>query len=188
MDKIDFYSIVDRAFDKDTRPTWLAKMVNRPNSFYYYRAFVNLTRYMQPELVVELGTNKGVGALHFKHGCPEAKVITVDINLSANAKLLASQDILHPVSDSVDYAKLVDDVSVDILFIDTNSWAVEDSQVSYGRVTEEIEAWFPKMKPGGIILFDDIRLNDGMFQAWDELIGCKVKELHPCVSFGVLFI
>ncbi len=191
MDKVGFLGVVKRAFDMDTRPEWLAKMVDRPSSFRYYRVFVTLARYMQPELIVELGTNKGTGALHFKHGCPEAKVITVDIYVSANDNLLAEHGIYHPISDSADYASLVDDGRVDILFIDTNSCAAENPQVSYGRITEEIEAWLPKMKPGGIILFDDIRFNEGMLQAWDELEGNKleVRELHPPnVSFGVLLL
>lgn len=190
MDKIDFYSIVDRAFYVDTRPIWLSRMVDRPDSFRYYRVFVTLAKYMQPELIVELGTNKGVGAFHFKYGCPAAKAFTVDLYLSAKDKLLADQGIIHSVSDSVDYAKLVDDGSVDILFVDTNCCVKGNPQTSYSMVVEETEAWLPKMKPGGIILFDDIHLNSGRHQAWNELEGNKleVKELHPCVSFGVLFI
>ena len=191
MDKVEFLDSVKRAYESDDRPKWLVDMVGGPTSFRYYRVFADLARYMQPKLVIELGTNSGVGALHFKHGCPEAKVITVDIKLSYKQKLIAEQGVIHPVADAVDYAKLVDDGSVDILFIDTNNCTFdEDPQVSYTLLTEELEAWLPKMKPGGIILFDDIRNNEGMTQAWNELEGDKleVKELHPCVSFGVLFI
>lgn len=188
MNRKTFLEIIARK--GEDRPEWLKEMVGRPASFRYYRAFAFLAKETNPKLIVELGTNTGAGALHFRHGSKTARIVTVDVNPCPRSKLLRDQNIEHPISDSVAYAKQEKDGSVDILYIDTNFGVKGKPEISYALLTREITAWLPKMRPGGIVLFDDIHLNEGMNQAWDELEGNKfeAKEMHPCVSFGVLLV
>lgn len=191
MDKKTIESIIARAHDEDDRPEWLQKMVGRPASFRYYRAFVLLAKETDPELIVEIGTNTGAGALHFRHGSESARIITVDINKSPKHGLLAKQNIEHVVCDSAQYASQVEDGSVDILFIDGGH--------TYAQLMADVTAWIPKMKEGGIVLLDDVRLKEypagvptGMSEAWEEIEvqGDKfeVVGMHNCVSFGVLLV
>jgi hypothetical protein len=56
--------------------------------------------------------------------------------------------------------------SVDLCFIDT----LHD----YDLVSLETKLWLPKMKRGGMLLFDDITLNEGMRKFWGELNLPKV--------------
>jgi predicted O-methyltransferase YrrM len=174
---------------RDDRPKCLKDIVRRPKSFHYYKLFVRLARAMNPDLIIELGTAQGVGALHFRQGTKTAKIITVDIVRSLLTKdRLLVHDIKGIICDAVEYADWVGDGSVDILFIDTNM-NKENEPGAYKLLTDELDAWLPKMKPGGIVLFDDIR-NGDMFKAWEELEGDKqeVRALHPALSFGVLFL
>jgi len=189
MDRKRFLEIMENAKRVDDRPKVLRDLVRRPKSFHYYKLFVHLACAMQAKLIIELGTSQGVGALHFKHGAPAAKVITVDIVITPKTKdRLFAHDIEGVICDAVEYADWVADDSVDILFIDTNMCKTNEPE-AYDLLTRELGAWLPKMKPGSVVLFDDIR-NGNMFQAWEELDGDKLEvgELHPSLSFGVLFL
>jgi len=67
-----------------------------------------------------------------------------------------------------------DDNSVDLLHI--------DGLHTYDAVREDFENWYPKVAPGGIVLFHDIcaRIKDfGAWRYWDEL-----DRSHPhCFKF-----
>lgn len=61
-------------------------------------------------------------------------------------------------------AKKFDDDSIDLLHI--------DGLHTYEAVKEDFETWYPKVKPGGIILFHDVeaRIKDfGAWRFWNEL-------------------
>jgi len=182
MDRERFLEIVENAKRVDDRPTVLKNLVRRPKSFHYYKLFVHLACAMNPELIVELGCAAGTGALHFKHGAPQARVITVDIKMAKLTRdRLDAHDIERVICDSTEYAKQIEDGTVDICFIDADH--------TYQAFKADTEAWLPKMKPGGIILFDDVRMGK-ISDAWEELDGDKleVRELHASYSFGVLFV
>jgi predicted O-methyltransferase YrrM len=163
---------------------------------------------MNPDLIVELGTNTGAGALHFRHGSPTTKITTIDITKTSphRCTLIEQANIEYIIKDSVEAASQVDD-KIDIIFYDANH--------EYSNVMAEAAAWMPKMKEGGIALFDDIHYDiekrkegqtyiseynkllkqgeaTGMYRAWTEIIekygkeAFEVKELHPSVSFGVI--
>jgi predicted O-methyltransferase YrrM len=189
MDKIALQDMIARAHDKDDRPEWLRKMVGRPASFKYYRTFVLLARELVPEFIVEIGTNQGTGALHFRHGSPKPRILTIDIHKSAKHELIAKHNIEQVVCESAQYATQIEDKSIDILFIDGGH--------TYAQLIADVTAWIPKMKEGGIVLLDDVRLAEypigiptGMSEAWDEIEveGDKfeVEGMHNCAGFGVI--
>ena len=192
MDKKTFLELIEKTKAVDDRPENMKRLIRRPNSFHYYKLFVHLARDTDPQLIVELGTNQGVGALHFRYGNKTAKIITVDIKRTEKiTNRLRDHDIIGVISDATEYANFVDDKSVDILFIDANHL--------YEDVKADTAAWIPKMAPGGIILWDDIWLKEyplgvetGMRRFWDELEidGDKFecKYLHPSVNFGVALL
>ncbi|MDH3267333.1 MAG: class I SAM-dependent methyltransferase [Ignavibacteria bacterium] len=160
-------------------PEFIERMIRRKENKYYPFLY-HLAKLTKPKFVVELGTNKGTGALHFKFGYPEAIVITID-KVQFNQRFLLKQNIYATKSDTRDSQNLFFVLNkVDILFI--------DSLHTYAQVVAELELWGSQIKENGILLMDDIRLNTGMTEAWN-LIELKdkfeFKELHPAVSFGV---
>lgn len=72
--------------------------------------------------------------------------------------------------DSVEMAKLVPDHSLTLVNIDGDH--------SYGGVVSDIYAWFPKLKPGGVMAFHDYEnTNYGVKRAVNEF--CKATyEIH----------
>lgn len=71
------------------------------------------------------------------------------------------------LQDSIKAANLYDDGSVDFVYLDTEH--------SYERVSEEIKAWYSKVKPQGTIGGDDFNWNDrgdgGVRRAIEEQFG-----------------
>jgi len=207
MDKQLFLDIIETGFKTDYRPQWLKDMVPRVN-WHYYHALNVLAKQTNPKLLVELGTKTGTGALHFRFGSPTAKIITVDIERPIHPRFTAKMDekeIQAVICDSTKYAEQVENGTVDILFIDANH--------IYKSLMADITAWIPKMAPGGIVLIDDIHLdeiitrkhhsvaihgqlgtNTDMTKAWNEIVkrqygqAFEVRKLHPSYSFGVLLL
>jgi len=192
MDRERFMELVELTKTVDERPKVLRDLIRRPNSFHYYKLFVHLGQQTHPELIVELGTNQGVGALHFRHGTKDARIITVDIKRTQKIEdRLFAHNVEGVICDATEYAAQVEDGTVDICFIDANHL--------YEDVKSDTHAWLPKMKKGGIMLFDDVWLEEypvgvktGMRRFWDELEGdfekFEVKYLHPSVNFGVVLV
>jgi len=97
-------------------------------------------------VIVEVGTVGGGTSAHIARYCPQIrKLYAVDI-----VKPDAAIDVMHTVphlefvhSDSVLAAKRFDDKSIDLVFIDADH--------SAKGVFADLQAWVPKIKPGGVI-------------------------------------
>ena len=66
------------------------------------------------------------------------------------------------------------DDSIDLLHI--------DGLHTYDAVTEDFTTWYPRVKPGGIILFHDVRarlLDFGAWKFWDE-----IEQTHETFVFN----
>ena len=166
----------------DNRPDWLVETIKRPEQSLYYLFLMMLAETVKPRLIVELGTNRGTGAAHFKLGYPDARVITVDKKQPEHIKeFLTSHGIEFIKADTITAAKLIPN-NIDILFI--------DALHTYEKATEELKTYLPKMNKGGIIIFDDIHLDEGMQQFWDEIEEEKIdiSHLHPSPGFGALIV
>jgi predicted O-methyltransferase YrrM len=87
--------------------------------------------------------------------------------------------IITPIKDlSWDGAKHYEDNSLDFVFIDASH--------DYDRVKKDVEAWYNKVKEGGIISGHDYGSFPGVKQAVDELVKDKNLKLNTapgCVWF-----
>jgi predicted O-methyltransferase YrrM len=109
-------------------------------------------------------------------------VLTIDLapqpgaseNLSRfkNVELLIA-DALAP--ETLELAKTLS--PFDLIFFDTLH--------EYGQISGEWRLYLPLLRPGGVALFDDIRINEGMIRFWDGLTGAKqpLNHLHH-TGFG----
>jgi predicted O-methyltransferase YrrM len=92
---------------------------------------------------------------------------------------------IEPVKDYIgivkslswDGAKFYNDESLDFVFID----AAHD----YESVTKDINAWFPKVKIGGIISGHDYRYNMGVYPAVNDFF--KDKQIHQMGSCWLVY-
>ncbi len=150
----------------------------------YYNLLYSVAKELQPKFVVELGTCTGGSTSHLAAGT-SGKVLSIDIEIRPDARerLLAFDNVELMQGDTSDPA-LADEVAnrgpIDLLFIDTDHTAEQ--------VTAELSLFGPLVRPGGLIFFDDIRINPGMSAWWDSLNEDKLElpEMH-WTGFGVVF-
>jgi hypothetical protein len=127
-----------------------------------------LGQYYQDHYKTGLGVEVGVQNGYFsqeilKSWKGELKCVDrwIEPDQYENAKLNLGEDRLIK-GDSVASADLFEDESLDFVFIDAGH--------SYGEVKRDIEAWFPKVRKGGIVSGHDyVAYQDfGVIEAVDE--------------------
>jgi predicted O-methyltransferase YrrM len=168
----------------DERPELLKALTSDAKTTEAYNRFLyELVGEIKPTIVLETGTDRGRSAAHMALGCPTSTVFTIDIDRACkdNVDALKIKNIISVAANSLEYAKSIPDAWVDFLFL--------DSLHTYDYVTKEWAAFRPKVRPGGIVFFDDVALDDGMKRFWAEVQGEKLDlpELHFS-GFGAVLL
>lgn len=169
----------------DPRPVWLHNLQDEASpAVLYYRFIYEIVRRERPAAMLETGTRLGHSAAQMAAGCPEGKVVTFDIDPKARDHVLANgfPNIVSVIRDTT-LPGLAEEVrshfnSIDLLFLDSNH--------SYRVVSAEYRALVPLVRPGGLILFDDINLNLEMKRFWSEISKPKAEfwYLHTTCGAG----
>jgi len=169
-------------------PAWAWELSDREHPSRTYYAFLHaLVRACEPELVVELGTDKGTSAM-FLATATWASVLSIDCDIRATEHLqeiACARGLVNINGFTGDTSKrpAVECVKaygrpIDLLFIDTDH--------SLAHIRKETAAYFPLMRPGGLVAYDDIHINAEMSQFWAELDKPKIEVLQPYwAGFGV---
>jgi len=157
----------------DLRPPELVQMTNAAKTTENYNHFLYLlTRHFKPTLMVETGTDRGRSAAHMARGNPTGNVVTIDIDpaCSAQAMALGLANVTAWTGESLDLVNRFMDRSIDLLFL--------DSLHTYEHTKAEWLAFQPKLRRNALVLIDDVALDAGMAQFWDELPEPKLALNH----------
>ncbi len=131
----------------------------------YYRFLYHLASAMKPTLMVELGSYRGGSTAYTAKGAPACRLIAVEPypqpELEDVLKQCPNIEWKKDISLSNEILNSVADQSVDLCFVDT----VHTEEYA----VPEYQAWAPKMKPGGVMLFDDITIDELMAGAWKKI-------------------
>jgi predicted O-methyltransferase YrrM len=133
----------------------------------------------------ELGVDKGILFEKFLTDIKDLHLIGVDI-----FPIVHRKDRCHAIAAEYpdratllvmrtsEAAQLVDDASLDFVFIDADH--------SYESVKEDIAHWAPKVRKGGWIGGHDYNKNwPGVIRAVDEAYGSRVKTYQPGSIWGL---
>ena len=156
----------------------IAKNAEKPARFG--ELFYRLTRYFNPQTILELGTSLGMTTAYFAKGAPDARVITME-GCPETARL-AYQNFGKLGVDAVDIGVgNIDDtlpawlhaqqVPVDMVFFDANH-----------RLEPTLRYFEEALPYGGdtsVFIFDDIYWSKEMTQAWEQI------KAHPDVRVTV---
>lgn len=178
--------VVDTA--GDTAPTgdaFLDSLFGADPSAVYFRFLYRLVQRASPKFIVELGTWKGWSTAHLAAPDRECTVITVDIALQREFEAIRPRypniTFIGGRTDDLGILSQVDDGRADICFVDT----IHEREY----VSKEVALWTRKVRRGGIMLFDDVLMNDDMKGFWDWIPFEKVllPGLH-WTGFGAALI
>lgn len=163
-------------------PAWLKVSVPTPSDCEtpYHRFLYLLSAFISPCEIVELGTREGIGALALGSGNAIGNVYTFDIQDQRHYDC-KRENVFFYNMDSLNIPQSMSS-RIQLLFIDT----IHDGS----RPLMEFERWKDLVEVGGIIIFDDIELNDAMKIFWHnfEPMGYEkinLPELHTS-GFGLL--
>ncbi len=162
----------------------------------YYRFLYNLAQDFHIITFLELGCKYGVASLHLVAGicnnlggqAEYLRIVAIDV-VDVVKPIVRNQDQFSFIKSNSTNQELVGkfkDRYFDAILIDTDH--------TYATTAEEFRLWEPKVKPGGVVLFDDIDAPEythgcGKFFR-EELQGEKLSlpHLHPDNwGFGVWF-
>ena len=158
----------------------------------------DLVQAIRPKLLVELGTQRGQSFFTFCQGMKAAGVDGVAYGVDTfegdahtgpdDAGVFQSVNT-HLGQNYAGFAYLLrmyfaealghfSDDTIELLHI--------DGLHTYDAVREDFEGWYPKVAPGGIVLFHDIRarIQDfGAWKYWDELEARAGEAGWECFAF-----
>ena len=172
-----------------TVPAWAWDLPGVPPQLprTYYAFLHALVRACEPEFIVELGTDQGTSAM-FLATATLSPVLSIDCDSRTTEhpqEMAVARGLVNVsafTSDTVRPAALERVASygrpIDLLFIDTDH--------CLAHIRKETAAYFPLMRPGGLVAYDDIHINGEMSQFWAELDKPKIEVLQPYwAGFGV---
>lgn len=146
----------------------------------------DLVTAIRPKLLVELGTHKGLSYFTFCQAIKESEIdalcYAVDTFEGDEHTDKYDESVFNMVNDHnrqnyhgfsylmrmffQDALRHFSEDTIELLHI--------DGFHTYEAVSEDFASWYPKVKPGGIILFHDVqaRVQDfGAWKFWDEIRG-----------------
>lgn len=147
----------------------------------HYAFLEHLFFKFRPKKALEIGTHLGVSALSMHDGCPETLLWTIDNNLINSPDIGKFAKGLNNVTFILGNAKdVVDQIpnDLEIIFVD------EEKDVE--ALQSNLDLYYPKLLPGGVMLFDDVLGKDyypEAYEWWVNLKGYNKLDL-PLVHKG----
>lgn len=152
-----------------------------------YHLFVaSLAKAIDAKRVVELGTYIAETSKSVAAAVPSASVITVDVNPDAKRQVEQVEPFFTNLQaytdDAIAFANKYDGKPIDLLFIDINH--------DFSSTHSAYEAWKGFVRPGGLIVVDDIHLDHetDRFNAYleeNDIAMIDIPEVHA-TGFGVI--
>ncbi len=134
----------------------------------YGKLLFQLTRHFKPTTILELGTSLGVGTLHMHLGAPDALITSIEgcpetaRIAKENFERFHLNGIREKQGTFAEIIPLLDQEKFDLIFIDGHHDGA--ATLNYIRLLKD------KIDDDTILLFDDIRWSDGMFNAWNTIV------------------
>jgi len=148
------------------------------------RMLFRLVNYMQPKVMVEMGTSLGISALYQAKACPDATFITMEGSPQTTALATRNFELMKASNIKIvtgDFSSTLPDVlkslpSVDYVFFDGNHR--KEATLEY------FKSFITRASDNCVFVLDDIRWSRGMLEAWNEII----REPRATVTIDIFSI
>lgn len=153
---------------------------------------LRLTRWLQPQRMLELGTHLGFSALYQSQGAPQARLLTLEGD-PALAELARAH--LQQFGRSAEV--LVGPFDQTLAPLDLATYRPEfvylDGDHRYAPTLRYFAQIAPHVPPGGLIVLDDLYWSPGMTRAWQAIcarpevsLSLDLYHLGLCVLHGTM--
>ena len=160
------------------------------NRSQYYQWLTALMVVLRPKQVVELGGAMGASALCMLAGLPtESKLYSITLpenGLEFNFIKDEYPSLVRVVGNDRDFELGV--WPKDLKWRETQVLFI-DSEHTPEQLRFELDTYIPLVGPDTLVVVDDIKLNDGLFQIWKSIAHPKldVSDLHHS-GFGIFYV
>ena len=131
---------------------------------------------------LEIGTSTGVNALTMLK-VDFINLTVVDPYLDNQHEETIMRNRLKPYADRVTIIKDTSNNAVDLFKDHEFDYIYIDGRHDYQGVMEDLENWFPKLKPTGLFAGHDFNL-EGVFTAVNDFMIKKDKKVYGVVQLG----
>ncbi len=157
----------------------------------YYQWLPKLIKLTKPAQIVELGGAMGVSAIAMLQALPKtSKLYSITLEEHGLEFSFLDRDyrnLVKVVGDDLDLSSWPKDLDLS----KTDIWFI-DSEHTYEQVRAEIDLYKPFFKEGAILLFDDIHINRGLQQVWEEIKqeipGSKYESDLHYSGYGIVVV
>ncbi|MBP7273464.1 MAG: class I SAM-dependent methyltransferase [Saprospiraceae bacterium] len=139
------------------------------------RFLFRLINWLQPKVILELGTSLGISMLYQSSAAKQAQVFTLEGD--PNIANIARNILQHSPNKQIKCitGNFKETLPALISNIEKIDYALLDGNHQYAPTLEYFEMLLPKMSTNGLLVFDDIYWSEEMTAAWEEI------KLHPQV-------
>jgi predicted O-methyltransferase YrrM len=148
----------------------------------------NIVAYYKPQYIIELGTSLGFGTMYMAKACSENTIYTIEGSKKLSDNALSNFNKLKlnnikAITGNFDFAfpdLLAQIGNFDLLYIDGNH--KKDKTLLYFNIC------LCHAKQGSIVILDDIRWSEGMYEAWLEICANPAVNLTiDLFDLGIVF-
>lgn len=146
-------------------------------SIKYAKLLFRIVRYFQPQQILELGTNLGIGTQALALATPQSRIATIEgcpELLKVATQNFSSSNLTNIQSLQGSFTDKIQEVSQptwDLIFFDGHH--SKEATLTY------FDMLLPTAHNDSVFIFDDIYWSKGMTEAWD-----RIKQ-HPKVTVTV---
>lgn len=137
----------------------------------YGQLLYQLVTYFKPVHLLETGTSLGISSLYQLLAMPEgARFKTIEGNAALHERCTAAMQKIVTKENVEFICEKIEDAIADFARQNEHfDWVFLDADHRYESTLSVVHSLLPLLKPGAVMVLDDIRWSDGMWHAWDEL-------------------
>jgi len=155
----------------------------------YGRLLYRITRWFQPDMIVELGTGMGISTMYLASGSPETPLHSIECDMErvAEAAQLVCRSCQGPVS--VHWGEMEEKLADILPLLPERFVAFVDGNHHYEPTLDYVTKLLERAGDEALILLDDIYWSRGMQKAWTELISWpEVNISIDLFHMGILLV
>ena len=134
------------------------------------RMLFRLVNFMQPKIMVEMGTSLGLSTAYQAKACPDAKFITMEGSPQTAAVALENFNLLKVTGIKQVNGDFKDTLPGVLANLSSVDYVFFDGNHRKEATLEYFNAFMKKASANSVFVFDDIRWSQGMHEAWLEII------------------